>query len=272
MVGVRLLSLSLVCGLLATAIDVTQGKRLEQLNHKILRYDNRIVGGQEAADGVAPYQVSIQTTWGTHICSGVILDEQWILTAGHCALDYGLADLRIIVGTNDRLNPGQTLFPDEALVHCLYDVPYLYNNDIGLIHVNESIILNDRVQLVELSSEQPPVGATATLTGWGAPENSLPTVQFLQTLNLTIIDHEECREAWDYHTGIDIGHICTFTKAGEGSCSGDSGGPLMWEGKLVGLVNWGRPCGLGMPDMFANTIYYQDWIRRTRSGCKNRVT
>ncbi|XP_034663812.1 chymotrypsin-2 [Drosophila subobscura] len=252
--------------LLGTSIDVTFSKRLDRkLSH------NRIVGGQEAAEGAAPYQVSIQTVWQTHICGGVILDKEWILTAGHCALDYGISDIRIVVGTNNRLEPGQLLVPDEALVHCLYDVPHLYNNDIGLIHVNESIIMNERTQAVQLSSEQPPAGATVTLTGWGAPESSFPTVERLQTLNLTIIGHEECREAWDYHTGIDIGHICTLTRAGEGACSGDSGGPIMWEGKLVGLVNWGRPCGVGLPDMYANTVYYQDWIRRTPTGCKNRV-
>jgi len=243
MMAVRLSLIWLL--LLGTSIDVTRGKRLD--NRKLL--DNRIVGGQEAEDGVAPYQVSIQTIWKTHICSGVILNEQWILTAGHCALDFSIEDLRIIVGTNDRLEPGQTLFPDEALVHCLYDIPYVYNNDIALIHVNESIIFNDRTQIVELSREQPPAGSTVTLTGWGAPESSYPTVQYLQTLNLTIIAHEECRERWDFHDGIDIGHICTFTREGEGACSGDSGGPLMWEGKLVGLVNWGRACGVGMPDM-----------------------
>ncbi|XP_033244431.1 serine protease 48-like isoform X2 [Drosophila miranda] len=115
------------------------------------------------------------------------------------------------------------------------------------------------------------IALNVTLTGWGAPENSLTTVERLQTLNLTIIDHEECRKAWDYHEGIDIGHICTLTSAGEWACSGDSGSPIMWEGKLVGLVNWGRPCGVGLPDMYANTVYYPDCIRRTPTGCKNRV-
>jgi len=90
--------------LLGTSIDVTRSKRLD---HKLS--DNRIVGGQEAADGVAPYQVSIQTTWRTHICSGVILNDEWILTAGHCALDFSIEDLRIIVPPRDRRNRHDTI-------------------------------------------------------------------------------------------------------------------------------------------------------------------
>ncbi|XP_062124238.1 LOW QUALITY PROTEIN: chymotrypsin-1 [Drosophila sulfurigaster albostrigata] len=254
--------------ILGCSIDVTVGKRMP---HKFATYGNRIVGGQDAEEGAAPYQVSIQTAWRTNICGGVILDDRWILTAGHCALDFNLADLRIIVGTNERLVPGQILFPDEAIVHSCYDIPAIYTNDIGLFHLNDSIVFNERTQPVQLSREYPPAGATVTLTGWGAPELNWPAMEKLQTINLTVIDHADCKALWDGTDSVDIGHICTFTKEGEGSCNGDSGGPLMWENKLVGLVNWGAPCAVGKPDMHANTIYYTEWIRRTIAGCKQRV-
>ncbi|XP_064552681.1 chymotrypsin-1 [Drosophila montana] len=257
-----------LCLLLGSSIDVTRAKRI---HYKYQTHSNRIVGGQEAAEGAAPYQVSIQTSWQTNICGGVIIDERWILTAGHCALDFAIEELRIVVGTNDRLAPGQMLYVDEAIVHSMYDIPAVYANDIGLLHLNESIVWNERTQAAALSAQQPPAGATVILTGWGAPELNYPAEQQLQTINLTIIDRAECRAAWDYTDGVDIGHLCTYTREGEGACNGDSGGPLMWQGKLVGVVNWGAPCAVGKPDMHANTIYYADWIRRTIAGCKQRV-
>lgn len=253
--------------LLGSSIDVTRAKRI---HHKYAPASNRIVGGQEAEEGAAPYQVSIQTTWRTNICGGAILSDRWIVTAGHCALDFSLEDLRIIVGTNERLVPGQILFPDQAIVHSMYDIPAMYANDIGLFHVNDSIVFNERTQIVELGTENPPTGANVTMTGWGSPELNWPPMERLQTINLTIIDHAECKAAWDGNEGVDIGHICTFTKEGEGACNGDSGGPVMWEGKLVGVVNWGAPCAVGKPDMHASTVYYRDWIRRTINGCKKR--
>lgn len=51
----------------------------------------RIVGGSEASKGQFPHQVSLQ--WGMppliknkHFCGGSIINELWILTAGHCIL------------------------------------------------------------------------------------------------------------------------------------------------------------------------------------------
>lgn len=254
--------------LLVSSIDVTRAKRID---HKFATFDNRIVGGQDAEEGAAPYQVSIQTLWRTNICGGVILNHQWILTAGHCCLDFNLAELRIVVGTNERLNPGQILYPDKAIVHSMYDIPAMYANDIGLFHLKDSIVFNERTQPVQLSTEYPPVGATVVMTGWGAPELNWPSAEKLQTINLKIMDHSACKAAWDDSDGVDIGHICTFTREGEGACNGDSGGPIMWENKLVGVVNWGAPCAVGKPDMHANTIYYMDWIRRNIAGCNHRV-
>lgn len=63
--------------------------------------ESRITDGVAAARGEFPYQVSVQ--WGippltqySHSCGGSILNERYILTAGHCVMKFGKS--RVVAG------------------------------------------------------------------------------------------------------------------------------------------------------------------------------
>ena len=85
-------------------------------------------------------------------------------------------------------------------------------------------------------------------------------------------------KVWSYSVNhliisYDVVHILEKNPAQhKDSCYGDAGGPVFcydcnsWEegcnGKLQGLVSWGRGCGYpGNPGVNTNIFYYNDWIK-----------
>ncbi|XP_055852007.1 chymotrypsin-2-like [Episyrphus balteatus] len=233
------------------------------------RIESRIVGGSAAADGEFPYQISLQDQRNNHMCGGAILNSLWIATAAHCVDGYetgnGASKLKVISGTNQYSNPGNSTSIKQIFIHCNYNNPE-FANDIALLLLNSPLEFNDKTASIALPDEPLQPGDQLILSGWGTTELYGDPPEDLQKLTVNYVPHEECKEAMSGDEGVGVCHICTMTTEGEGACHGDSGGPLVHNGKLYGLVNWGVPCANGFPDMQASVYYYMDWVRTTISG------
>lgn len=72
----------------------------------------------------------------------------------------------ILVGTNDLTKGGRYYKVDKFVVHEDYEYPK-HANDIAVIHVLESIEFNDKVQPIELETEEVSEGTELQFTGWG---------------------------------------------------------------------------------------------------------
>ncbi|XP_030376379.1 chymotrypsin-2 [Scaptodrosophila lebanonensis] len=230
--------------------------------------NSRIIGGEVIAKGAAPYQVSMQNIYGNHMCGGVIIHDQYVLTAASCVAGLRKANIKVVMSTNEWAGEAYQYMVDDIIPHCNFDKP-LYHNDIALIKLSTLVAYDDVTQNITIASlDDLQDGEKLKLTGWGNEDVNGNAAWELKSIDLTYVAPEKCRNTYQNSEDLDIGHLCAVGSVGAGACYGDTGGPLVdSQGRLVGIANWGVPCGYGFPDVFARISYYHDWIISTINGC-----
>nr|XP_033323606.1 transmembrane protease serine 9-like [Megalopta genalis] len=220
--------------------------------------EGQIVGGHDAPAGKYPYQVSLKNN-GRHFCGGSIINDRYVLTAAHCVV--GIKDVSVVsvqAGTNLLSARGSVYAVEKITAHPDYN-SMLIVNDVAVIRVEKTIAFNSLVQPIKLAAVDAPEGSGVVLTGWGTTRNGGSVPDNLQEIDLKIYAQAQCKKT---HWNLKDSHICTFTKSGEGACHGDSGGPLVSGEVQVGIVSFGRPCGIGYPDVFTRVSSFLPWIQQ----------
>lgn len=140
---------------------------------------SRIENGYPTAPDQFPFQVIINATdtieildnltVSSHICSGTILSERWILTSAIC-LPWGPGmqrDLLLELGGQHLMGDGIRYDIEKFVVHPEFNGTINQNNhNIALIQTNRTIEFSKQIQPVGLSALK--IGETyaAQFTGW----------------------------------------------------------------------------------------------------------
>merc|ERR1711862_830560 len=117
-----------------------------------------IVGGELAADGEFPWQVSLRSVSGlgaTHFCGGAVIDTDWVLTAGHCCAGQLPLTMHVVAGgieLNNFEQEEQTRNLIKIIGHPNYDSATI-SNDVCLLHLQEPLTFNDWVQPLPLPAQ-----------------------------------------------------------------------------------------------------------------------
>ncbi|KAJ8956739.1 hypothetical protein NQ318_014095 [Aromia moschata] len=238
----------------------------------------RIVGGWEAQRGQFPFIVSLQwclLSFCSHSCGGSIIAPQWILTAAHCRTEApsigSYSAVAGIVNLDDTNVERQTVRVSEYILHPDY-IGGVAPHDIGLFRLSYPLIYNIYVQPIAFPPAGLEVSGGTILAGWGSTGGViLPQMpNALQTVEIPIVPVLECDQALtivlsgDPHP-LDLdANICTGPlTGGVSACSGDSGGPLIQDGQVIGIVSWGiTPLRIHRaPSVYVKSSHYTFWVR-----------
>ncbi|MCF6441196.1 serine protease [Pseudoalteromonas luteoviolacea] len=248
-----------------------------KFNNDITPY---IIGGQETQPYAYPFMGSLQED-GEHKCGISFVGENRVLTAAHCInFNYYTFDthyidrLSVKLGGHDLKEDAQwtTYQVRQILIHDRYDwrgadaVNTDKSYDIAILELDRPV---ENITPIKLANMQIRESLTSSDTlramGWGKIDDGTRSNK-LKEVDLQYVPNVLCKEFKYYDRSITDLMICAGAiNTNEGTCSGDSGGPLIVkrdsEWIQVGVVNFGVSCGKnGHPSVFADIANLSDWL------------
>ncbi|XP_073989576.1 trypsin-like [Rhodnius prolixus] len=181
----------------------------------------------------APFVLAVvQVTHdGPHIdCMAILVHRRWALTSCQCFaksdnkfIAYGITDIK-------QFSKKNTLPIEEIIYHPYYH-QHINTNDIALVKFKTPVKFNKTVKNIEIEG-------TTWPQDYRALNRECISYRFGQTrrkLSAKKVDARHGKSAC--HCYPYIRNICLALIDGDSICYGDFGGPLICDGKLVGIAN-----------------------------------
>ncbi|CAG9856911.1 unnamed protein product [Phyllotreta striolata] len=233
--------------------------------------------------GAYPWQAYLRNATHSFAGSGALIYPSYVVTAAHKVyLNVNTPTaVTVLMGVWNPTNliNVQTSTVAQIIVHEAFD-PATLKNDIALLRLTQPMVIGiyNNINTICLPAAGASyVGQTCPVSGWGQTAFTTfdaPTNPQKQASG-PIVSYATCRASMaaanllgaNVDTYLDPnGEICMGGMSMLDACTQDGGSPLVCVGptsySLVGLVIWGKNCGMAnVYGVYVNIPYYLSWIQ-----------
>ncbi|KRT82471.1 Trypsin [Oryctes borbonicus] len=217
--------------------------------------ETAIINGERASILDYPFYASLRyKVQKAVLCGGSIIQPDVVLTAAHC---IG-REFQVYVGISDDndIKEAEAYDVKKIVKHPFYLGLAFF--DIALVKLNRSIILSEKVEIAELATENPPEDEEVAIIGFGNPACD----EFDNPLKPCTNDaSDHLKYAAMTITDVTLGLISSSGQ-NQNACFGDSGGPMIYDGKVVGVSSQvdRKDCTGG--NIYTSVASNRRWINR----------
>ncbi|MFF4606498.1 S1 family serine peptidase [Streptomyces sp. NPDC001339] len=211
-----------------------------------------VVGGDRADITKYPWTVALTSSDDVKNpqCAGTLIAPNKVLTASHCVKQATVDTVRVVGGREDLRQTGKGTVRKVAKlwIHPKADTEgngATYAHDIAVLTLNAPMRYRTLPLATPAQQKLYEEGTPSRVLGWGSTtgrEND-DRVPPLQTALIPNRGDESCVTAYGSRRYDKRYTMCLgYPAGGVNACEGDSGGPVVAGGRLVGVISGGGSC------------------------------
>uniref|UniRef100_A0A672IPP1 trypsin n=1 Tax=Salarias fasciatus TaxID=181472 RepID=A0A672IPP1_SALFA len=233
--------------------------------------ESNIVAGRVAKPHSRPYMASLQFN-GAHICGGILIREDFVLTAAHCKDPQ---EMMVVLGGHNISATEKTQQRIEvARYHQHPKFTGQYEYDIMLLQLKKMAKLNKYVKTIGIPNKngKTPANINCAVAGWGRTRENMPPSDVLRETTEKIQFNFECKNIWGIYFNSEHMMCTKFDRKKGGVCQGDSGGPLICNKKVEGITAYTKEDDCSnprYPHVFTKVNYFSSWIKKVMKPSVN---